>query len=142
MALVDREGMAGRSQNTLKELLANGGDPADFIWPFNGMRADGQKYGMDVPEFIAWAQAMHPEFIDFDAGLPSVLDFVFTESDESIMGIEGLAGTVMVTIRPDIDSKDISYAKAAVNAGLRYPANKKVQERFFKLAAMFAEEEK
>lgn len=140
MALTDQE--FKQSKIAMDALKEQGGNPGDFIWPFNGLMPDGRIFGMEVAEFVSWALALHPEYLDYDAGLPCILDFVFTQSDEEIMDIPGLAGTVMVTIRPDLDPLDLSYAEAAEKAAQRYPANPKARARFLALAEKFKEAHK
>lgn len=123
---------------SIKEAQEKGLDPKDFYWPFNGLRPDGKLYGMDMGSWVAWASALHPEYLDEETGAPLLYDFVFTQADEELMGIEGLAGTVMVTILPALDG-NTSYAHVARQAATRYPANQKVAALFSKLAELFAD---
>lgn len=123
---------------SIKELKEQGLDPKDYYWPFNGLKPDGSLFGMDMGSWVSWASAIHPEYVDEETGAPLLYDFVFTQTDEEIMGVEGLAGTVMVTIIPSIDN-NTSYAHVARQAATRYPANPKVAARFSVLAELFAE---
>ena len=122
-----------------KAMKARGEKPEDYFWPFNGLRPDGERFSMDPAEFVAWASALHPEYIDAETGAPLLYDFVFTQTDEELMGVDGLAGTVMVTILPSLDGL-VSYTHAAWDASNRYPANPKVAARFIALAELFAAE--
>jgi hypothetical protein len=130
--------IAERTRSSIKETIAGGENPADFFWPFNGLRPDGEKFSMDMAEFVVWASALHPEIVDEETGAPLVYDFVFTKLDEECSGNEGLAGTVMVTVRPDIDDR-VSYYEIAAEAARRYPANPVIRHRFEVLAGMFKE---
>ena len=119
--------------------VANGEKPEDYVWSFNGIRPDGEKFSIDPVRFIMFAQEVHPEYIDLDRGEILVMDVVLSEQDAALAGDESLAGTVAVTIRPDLDG-NTSWAKAARNAANRYPANPKIRERFEALAKMLEEE--
>jgi hypothetical protein len=123
---------------SIKELKESGGNPADYYWPFNGLRPDGELHSMGIAEFVSWASALHPEYVDEETGQPLLYDFVFTQTDEELMGIDGLAGTVMVTILPMLDGNHFYY-NSARRACTRYPANPKIQARFDRLAEMFLE---
>lgn len=121
---------------SLEELRANDGNPADYYWPFNGLKPNGELYSMDMATFVAWASALHPEYLDENTGAPLLYDFVFTQVDEELSGVDGLAGTVMVTILPSLDGIT-AYHLIAAKAADRYPANPKVAERFRKLSELF-----
>ncbi len=124
---------------SMKEILESGQDPRAFTWGFNGIRPNGEKLALDPMDFIAFAQAYHPEWIDSEAGEILVMDFVLTKQDAELADDPTLEGTVAVTLRPDIDG-NLLWSKAAQNAAARYPANKKVRELFLKLAESFKEE--
>lgn len=121
------------------ETLANGEVPADYVWSFNGIRPDGNKFSIDPVRFIMFAQECHPEYLDMEKGEILVMDVVLSEQDAILAGDETLAGTVAVTIRPDLDG-NVSWAQAARNAANRYPANPKIRDRFVALANMLESE--
>jgi len=128
--------MTADTAKGVKEIEESGGNPADFCWPFNGLRPDGQLFSLGPAPFVSWASAMHPEYVDEETGMPLLYDFVFTQADEEILGIDGLAGTVMVTILPSLDNVT-KYWIIAEKAADRYPANPKIAERFRKLSDLF-----
>ena len=128
--------MSDVTAKSVQELAASGGNPADYAWPFNGLKPNGDLFSMGPAEFVAWASAMHPEYINEDTGMPLLYDFVYTQADEEILGIEGLAGTVMVTILPSLDGV-VHYWIVAGKAADRYPANPKIRQQFFKLSELF-----
>lgn len=130
--------MKEKTRTELDECLAAGENPADFFWAFNGLRPSGEQMSMDMAEFVLFANALHPEYVDEETGAPLLYDFVFTKTDAELTGDEGLAGTVMVTIRPDLDGKT-NWTQVAIDAASRYPANKAIRERFMELAKMFSE---
>lgn len=80
-----------------------------------------------------FAQECHPEWIDAETGEILVMDIVLTAQDAAMAGDDALAGTVAVTIRPDLGYGN-SWGLSARRAADRYPANPKVSERFKLLA--------
>jgi hypothetical protein len=118
---------------------ANGENPADYVWSFNGIRPDGGKFSIDPVRFIMFAQECHPEYIDVTKGEILVMDVVLSESDAALAGDPSLAGTVAVTIRPDL-GLGTSWVDAAKAAALRYPANPQIRDRFYALANMLESE--
>lgn len=130
--------LTGDTVASIKDALENKIDPAKYCWPFNGLKANNEAFGMDMGSFVSWASAIHPEYIDEETGLPLIYDFVFTRMDAELLGMDDLEGCVMVTIRPDLDG-GTSYTLVARRAAERYPANPKVASRFLELAELFAQ---
>ena len=130
------EGMTDISPAASK---ANGENPADYVWSFNGIRPDGAKFSIDPVRFIMFAQECHPEYIDIEKGEILVMDVVLSESDAVLAGDPALAGTVAVTIRPDL-GMTTSWAESARVAANRYPANPAIRDRFYALANMLESE--
>ena len=133
------EDIEGMEEITPAASEAKGEAPSEYIWGWNGIRADGQKFSIDPVRFIMFAQECHPEWLDAEEGTALVMDIVLTEQDAAYAGDESLAGTVAVTIRPDLGYGN-SWAMTARQAATRYPANQKVAARFSALADMLNNE--
>lgn len=131
--------IVGMEEITPAASEAQGEPPSDYVWGWNGIRPDGQKFSIDPVRFIMFAQECHPEWIDIETGEILVMDIVLTEQDAAMAGDETLAGTVAVTIRPDLGYGN-SWAQTARQAATRYPANQKVAARFSALADMLCNE--
>ncbi len=129
----------GMTDITPTKTVANGENPGDFIWSFNGMRPDGTKFSIDPVRFIMFAQEVHPEWIDVENGNILVMDIVLSKQDAELAGDPGLEGTVAVTIRPDM-GYTTSWSQAAREAATRYPANPAVRDRFIALADMLEQD--
>ena len=114
------------------------GEPAsDYVWGWNGIRPDGQKFSIDPVRFIMFAQECHPEWIDSETGEILVMDVVLTAQDALEADKPEFEGTVAVTIRPDLGV--FNWDDAARDAAERYRANPKVAARFRELARLFKE---
>lgn len=112
----------------------------DIIYPFNGLTPSGEKFSITPEDFLKWAILAHPEYVDPEA-LVLVEDVVLSRQDSlEAAGDESLAGTVAVTIRPDLDGNH-SYKVAAERAATYHRANPKLVEKFKQLAKMFEEED-
>jgi hypothetical protein len=129
----------GMTDVTPTESANRGESPADYVWSFNGIRPDGAKFSIDPVRFIMFAQECHPEYIDIEKGEILVMELVLTESDANLAGDPSLAGTVAVTIRPDL-GMTTSWAESARAAANRYPANPAIRDRFYALANMLESE--
>jgi hypothetical protein len=134
--MISNNDLTADTAKSVKELMESGGDPKEYYWPFNGLKPNGELFSMDMATFVSWASALHPEYLDEETGQPLLYDFVMTQTDEELMGIDGLAGTVMVTILPMLDG-NYRYHNVAHVAGDRYPANPKIRARFDRLAELF-----
>jgi hypothetical protein len=135
--MISNNDLTADTAKSVKELMESGGDPREFFWPFNGLKPNGELFSMDMATFVSWASALHPEYLDEETGVPLLYDFVMTQVDEELMGIDGLAGTVMVTILPMLDNNTSYRAVALAASQERYPANPVIKKRFAQLAEMF-----
>ena len=129
------EDIEGMTNITPAQSEAQGEPAADYVWGWNGIRPDGEKFSIDPVRFIMFAQECHPEWIDEDTGEILVMDIVLNAQDAAMAGDDALAGTVAVTIRPDLGYSNF-WATSAREAANRYPANPKVRERFKALSDM------
>lgn len=108
----------------------------DIVYSWNGLRPDGQKFAIDPTEFVMWASAYHPEYLEND-GTAAVSAIVLSEHDAKSIGLPELEGTVLVTCRPEWG--DTSYAEVAYRAA-RFFYSLDIRMRFTTLGDMFKAE--